>query len=512
VSHKPDCKCPVCKAKRARIENLQAAAGVEQMLNVAVELLDENPRNPRTVLHDEDLEDLAVSLREHTLLQPLVVRAMGERYQVVCGHRRRAAAIIAGLATVACRVVELDDLHALEAALVENSARRDVPVLEEADALAQLVVMGADPEALADRLGRTRKWVRDRLALVRLVPALRAKVETGAVLLRAAAALALLSDGEQVRFAESMGGWVVSHKDVRQWLRRKSLELSKALFELGDETLGGRGACTACPMRSDAQPELWGLDAEAQCLDPVCWRHKELQWVEEVKREGVKIQPRGWNDNSTVAVDAPFYELREWDDEGRATGEAPRCRDLLPDLPIVLVQLPDGRIERHVDAAAVVAGLRAAGHTEAADIRENCLTPAGRSDSSPAPKPTVDRGALQDAISKLVASVSSGDPPRFPPAFDLGLAVVALVDQANQDVLRFVEKRRGVEKGGLLASLESDPSAQLLLGLLTELLLARSALNACASYSGGLRDDDPLVEWLRVAGVTAPPKLRRAER
>jgi ParB/RepB/Spo0J family partition protein len=248
-----------------------------------IDALTASPLNPRgPVLEDDDLRDLATSLKSHGLIQALTVREARPGagiYEVVCGHRRLAAARLAGLRELECKVLVISDAQALEIMLVENSARRDVPPLQEADALATLVKMGQDPAALADRLGHSRKWVRDRLALGRLDEACRRALDEGQIGLRSAVALALLPEETMAKVGEHLQmrleAGPTTHDTVLNLISMENHALTTAPWG-ALESLGGRRACARCPSRSDAQPDLWEgrWQRGAYCLDGACWRAK----------------------------------------------------------------------------------------------------------------------------------------------------------------------------------------------------------------------------------------------
>src|SRR3954464_3412505 len=103
-------------------ENGAAAAPSE----VAVEVIDRNPYQPRKQFDDDELSSLRESIKTHGVLQPLVVRQGGERFQLIAGERRLRAARSAGLAAVPVRVVDFNDQQVVEAALVENIQRTDL--------------------------------------------------------------------------------------------------------------------------------------------------------------------------------------------------------------------------------------------------------------------------------------------------------------------------------------------------------------------------------------------------
>jgi ParB family chromosome partitioning protein len=129
-----------------------------------------NPRQPRQMFDDEGISDLAASIRQVGILQPVVVRPAGDgTYQLVVGERRWRAARRAGLAMIPALVIETDEQGALERALVENVHRQDLNPLEEAAAYQQLLdEAGLTHENLAERLGLSRPAVTNALRLLDL--------------------------------------------------------------------------------------------------------------------------------------------------------------------------------------------------------------------------------------------------------------------------------------------------------------------------------------------------------
>jgi ParB/RepB/Spo0J family partition protein len=133
--------------------------------------------NPRTTVDTAALEELAASIRQHGLLQPIVVRThpTGTGYELIAGSRRVRAAALAQLATIPARVATLDDQAAHEAAIIENLQREDVHPLEEAEAYER--VMAHDPlvtaDAIAAKVGKSATYVYRRLTLLRLLPNIR---------------------------------------------------------------------------------------------------------------------------------------------------------------------------------------------------------------------------------------------------------------------------------------------------------------------------------------------------
>jgi ParB family chromosome partitioning protein len=154
-----------------------------------------NPKQPRTVFDEADLDELAFSLKEVGLLQPIVVRPSSAGYEIVAGERRWRAAQAAGFKTIAALVRETSDDVLLRDALLENLHRSQLNALEEASAYAQLLDdFGCTQEELAQRLGRSRPQVTNMLRLLRLPIAVQRKVAAGVISAGHARALLSLDD------------------------------------------------------------------------------------------------------------------------------------------------------------------------------------------------------------------------------------------------------------------------------------------------------------------------------
>src|SRR5581483_445178 len=139
------------------------------LLEVPVDGVAPNPRQPRTSFEDESLEALAVSIREVGVLQPIVVRRGERGYELIAGERRLRAARLAGLATIPAVVRESDDADALREALIENIHREDLNPIELAEAFRELLEeLGLKQETLAERLGVSRSHVANTIRLLAL--------------------------------------------------------------------------------------------------------------------------------------------------------------------------------------------------------------------------------------------------------------------------------------------------------------------------------------------------------
>src|SRR5436190_12743265 len=131
---------------------------------VAIDDLDPNPNQPRQVMGD--LSELIASIAEKGVIEPLVVRQRGERFQIVAGERRYQAAVQVGLRELPVVIRDVDDTEVIELALIENLQRKDLTPFEEAEALHGLAERcGYTHEDLARRLGKSRTAITESLSL-----------------------------------------------------------------------------------------------------------------------------------------------------------------------------------------------------------------------------------------------------------------------------------------------------------------------------------------------------------
>jgi ParB family transcriptional regulator, chromosome partitioning protein len=147
------------------VDALAASAGTPVGRMVPIDQIDPNPNQPRQVMGD--LSELIASIGEKGIIEPLVVRQRGERFQIIAGERRYQASVQAGLRELPVVIREVDDTEVIELALIENLQRKDLTPFEEAEALHGLANRcGYTHEDLARRLGKSRTSVTESLALL----------------------------------------------------------------------------------------------------------------------------------------------------------------------------------------------------------------------------------------------------------------------------------------------------------------------------------------------------------
>jgi ParB family chromosome partitioning protein len=135
---------------------------------IPVDAIDPNPEQPRRVFDTEQLAALADSIRQHGVLQPVVVRRAGDRYELVVGERRWRATRAAGHTTIPAVIADVDDEDRLALALIENVQRRDLNAIELAEAFRALADTGATQEEIGSRVGLDRSTVANHLRLLEL--------------------------------------------------------------------------------------------------------------------------------------------------------------------------------------------------------------------------------------------------------------------------------------------------------------------------------------------------------
>jgi len=166
---------------------------------LSIDRIDPNPDQPRRVFDQAQIESLAASIRVHGVLQPVVVRPAGDRYELIVGERRWRASRLAGLDSVPAVIVDIDPQDRLEVALIENVQRHDLNPMELAIAFRTLTDNGATQEEVGRRVGLDRSTVANHLRLLDLPREMQEDLETGRVTMGHAKALLQAPNPERRR-------------------------------------------------------------------------------------------------------------------------------------------------------------------------------------------------------------------------------------------------------------------------------------------------------------------------
>lgn len=177
--------------------NQEEVVGAQDEIDI--DLIDPNPRQPRTVFDPEALQELVASIKEIGILQPPVVRRNGSRYELIMGERRYRASRLAGLKTIPVIIRQTPNNELLREALIENIHRSQLNALEEGAAYSQLLNdFNCTQEELATKLGRSRTVITNMMRLLNLPTSVQQKVAAGTISAGHARALLGLSDSAAI--------------------------------------------------------------------------------------------------------------------------------------------------------------------------------------------------------------------------------------------------------------------------------------------------------------------------
>jgi ParB family chromosome partitioning protein len=191
---------------------------------IDIDLIDPSPMQPRSRFDETRLNELAQSINANGVVQPLLVRRRGMRFELIAGERRWRAAQLSGLARIPAVVRDVPDDKLLELALIENIQREDLNAIEEAQAYKKLIeTIGLTQELLAERVGRDRSYITNYLRLLRLPEDIQRLVQEGTLSTGHARTLLGLSDIDlQRRIARKIIKQELSVRETERIIRRTS--------------------------------------------------------------------------------------------------------------------------------------------------------------------------------------------------------------------------------------------------------------------------------------------------
>jgi ParB family transcriptional regulator, chromosome partitioning protein len=193
-------------------------------LQIDIDLIEPSPYQPRTRFREEALDELARSIQSSGIIQPLVVRSIGSRYQLIAGERRWRAAQRAGLKRVTTIVRQVPDELALEMTLVENIQREDLNAIEQARAFERLMdEFNATQEAVAERTGKDRATVANAIRLLKLEPTIQDWIEEGKLSAGHGRALLAVPDSQmRMRYAQRAARGGLTVRQIERLASRRS--------------------------------------------------------------------------------------------------------------------------------------------------------------------------------------------------------------------------------------------------------------------------------------------------
>ena len=270
------------------------------MQDIPLGLIQESKTNPRRQFDEAKLAELADNIRLHGVLQPVLVRPLPNgqsgHYELVVGARRYRASKLANRETIPATVRELTDTECLELQLIENLQRADVHELDEARGYAALMQLAPGTytvETLAEKIGRSEKYIYARLRLMQLVDEVQQAFYMAKLTVAHAFEIARLTPEDQRRaLAECFPGHrtmtallkdkkaeATTVRQLREWIEREvHLDLTNAPFDTDDDKLlPTAGSCLRCPKRTGTNPLLFPEaigPKKSICTDRTCYRAK----------------------------------------------------------------------------------------------------------------------------------------------------------------------------------------------------------------------------------------------
>lgn len=368
----------------------------DQVTFLHVNQLRESTSNPRRMFDKKALDELTANVRDHGILQPLLVRQVDEvegvgLFEVVAGARRLRAARAAGLLEVPAFVREVPDKQVLEMQVMENLHRADVHPIDEGIGFRRLIdECGYRAEDLAKRIGKSMAYVYGRMQIAQLSPAAMELFIDGKFDLSIAQLLTHIGDPKlRERAAKEIAAgrskWdldaqcdvrePMSYRDAKEHIRHHyQLDLAEAPFDTGDESLTSAGSCAKCPHRTGNQQTLFeGVEVRGKgktkgrsnpdlCTNSPCWELKAkaafAKRRTEVEKVGGKVLEGKEADrvrHSGVDLGATNYR----DPKGRTWGQL--LGKEAASAPVTLLRTSDGQVLERIDEGALKKAMKAAG-------------------------------------------------------------------------------------------------------------------------------------------------------
>lgn len=258
-----------------------------EVKNIPLSDIQPSKMNPRKTFDESAIKELAASIRQHGLLQPITVRPKDFWYEIVMGERRYRAYCLNQQestefpTTIPCIVREMTDEEALDAMITENLQRKDVDPIEEAFAFGQLYQRGKSIEVIAERFGKSKRFIAERIKLDKLLPELKKMVTDQKLHIGAALHVCKLTEDEQRKFLD----WCkhedeISKRDAEKFTNDLFMEIDHADWEKDFEGSCGT-TCDKCPFNNcnvgclfyEMKPH------DASCTSRERWNKKRHSWL-----------------------------------------------------------------------------------------------------------------------------------------------------------------------------------------------------------------------------------------
>ncbi|MDR2691186.1 MAG: ParB/RepB/Spo0J family partition protein [Dysgonamonadaceae bacterium] len=300
------------------IKKVNSTENVETKGIVSVELIKivTGDFNPRKSVNESELTELAESIKQVGILQPVLVRPKGRKFEIVCGERRFRASVLADTKTIPAIVRKMSDDEALEAAITENLCRVDVSPIEEAAAYKRLADTGRySVESLAVRFGKSETYIRNRMRLNELTDEILDLVTGDGISMTVALELCKYSaDVQSDVYEKHLSGKLASY--YGDW---RNLTAREFVSRLENDYCNGlsryrfdKSECAKCPFNTNCYSLF--SDGEGRCSNLFCLREKNRRYLVEACKSAIEKCPGmeiGQPSYGTAENDGVFAELSE---------------------------------------------------------------------------------------------------------------------------------------------------------------------------------------------------------
>jgi ParB/RepB/Spo0J family partition protein len=449
-----------------------------------------SPTNPRRSFPETGLSEMAESVRQYGVLQPILVRpwpaayadiSATAAYEIVAGERRYRASILAGMPSIMATVRTLSDTEVLEVQILENLQREEVHPLEEAEGYQVLMLRtNYTAEDLAEKLGKSKAYIYARLKLCAITGQARqafmeGQLSASVALLIARIPVPALQQKATEEVLRGWGGQPLTARQAADEIQRKyMLHLKEAPFPRGDTKLvDGAGKCAECPKRSGNDPIYQDLKSADICTDPNCWASKRAAHMERQKAtaeaagkrviigdEAKRVSPYGFSEyNQNLAGGLAYLDSIAIGTPTDKQGRTPTWRKLLgatcPAATTLIEDASKGTLHEAADVATLRAAATAAGITTAKVHGGSSSDEADRERERVAKEQTTRRRALLNQLLNI-----SGDIP-------LGLVELRLLAASAWQHLDFETQRMGCRILGYDGKVEREHTQGVMSDIMT---------------------------------------------
>ena len=311
---------------------------VAEIVEIPIHFILPDHNNPRANYSEEACIELAKSIQQNGLLQPIMVRPKEGieplKYMVVYGHRRLWACKYLKMETIPAQAKEMTDDEAFEFQIIENLQREDVNPMDESFAFQELIKKGlSTPEIIADKIGKSPKYVYDRVILQQVIPHMQGAVRSGTFTITHAKQFARLTPEDQMKLWLSIQNKSSAEIDPT-YIRRQinetfKLKLGDAVFPTGDSQLvPSAGSCLKCTKHSGCRQLLFEeVQDDDVCFDTDCYKSKVTAYIdrliEKYKAEGKEVKllsSEYYSRNELLLTNGKWKELPEGEPDSNTVG------------------------------------------------------------------------------------------------------------------------------------------------------------------------------------------------